>query len=558
MQKLGIERNEPCTLPQRSIEQFKRLCKAINIHDLVEDEADYLAGYDERQRLVDYVVEQTESDAFPLRGRALEIGSCWDGSKLDRIDEIDLLFVLEKNQIERLQDGTMRWENKEYTIREFRRFFDDCLDEVLCSKAPDDFDHGGYASPQYSGVRMNGPASTILLTKSTFTTSVDITPCFPVECPEVEAWIKRLVLKCDNRPLPTNLKPHLVACAVEEKWQISTAHIEAQLLHEVWGSVLQQAQIRNKVLLHKVDAFASNIYDKEKVKGTDEVNNANMDRNENTENAENTEENTEEQRENTDENSRKWNTICDTSQFCLVCSVLNRATMTTKQRLLLNKRLRCEHSSLPEPTNHGELYKPPLLTNNAASKHILLHYATHDDDFRKSKHSGERMFWLMQDGIREFSAASPDTHVTHSACAKTEVVLSARANTGVAHSASEKTDMGQSASAKTDVAQPARANTAVAQSASANTYMAQSARANTDVIQTARKPPDISKFSCRRTSLDDYQQMVINHRKLYSIMLEHTFTKVGIPWTLQYHLFPFHAFRMAPILPAICVSVTAM
>ncbi len=414
------------------MEKFQQICLNLNIHDLSKDKANYTDNYDDRRSLVKHVKQIVNlTGSFCLRGSILEIGSCWDGSKLGSIDEIDLLFVLDESQndIKILDNHRVVWQGEEYSVREFCCIFFNKLDEVLCNDLPAGFEHGGYASPEYSGVRMNGPAATVLLKKCN-TTSLDITLCFPAECDEVESWIKSLVPKCDNFPLPTDLTPHLVAYAVGETWEISTAHIEAQLFHELRGSIIQEAQIRNKVLLRMVDEFASQIYDnanKEKVKQDVD--------------------------ENPETNNKKNNTKHGLDSFWHSCRISGQ--MSKEQ---YNRYMRYNHGCLPEPTKYGELHKPHLSTNNAASKHILFRHASHSDDFRSSKFNSERMFCLMKCGIEGFSTANSDTHVEH----------------------------------------------------------------------IAQKPPAISKFSCRRTApLEDYHQMVINHRALYAIVLKYAFTKVS-------------------------------
>ncbi len=443
--------------------------------------ASHIETQDEKYKLVNHISARTRSCPYPLQGGILEIGSCKDGTKLDPIDEIDLLFELKENQIEILANGKLRWGNREYTIREFRRHFDNFLDEVLCTNVPAGFDHGGYASPQYSGLRINGTATTLPVTNCKHTTALNITPCFPVDCANAICgeWVKSLRSKCSSRQLPTNLKPHLVPNVVEEKLEISTAHIEAELLYAVQGCIIHKAYIWIKALLDMVDNFASKIYDDQKNKGKKEVNNVSM-----TENMQNGEED----RENTDQNTEEMerninkNSCCNNSVSCPICSDHNglNEDMSEVQRLLLNKRLKYEHNILPNPAYHGELSKLHLSTNNTVSKHILLRHATQDDfrELQRMERDVQRLFQLMKLGIKEFSAASTDTHVAHCATIDTDVANSPTTGIDMAHS--------------------------------------------------SLRPPDIPKFSCRRTLLGDCSQMVINHRELYTIMLEHMFTEVGI------------------------------
>ncbi len=403
-------------IPDEEIEKFKILCKD---GDVFKPKARYQESDSQRGTLVDCITKLTESSYFPVRYRVIEIGSAKDGSKVGDMDEIDLLLELDENEIKKLeQSDKLLCKDKEYTIREFRRKFDNCLNKALSCIVPVEPQHGGDDFPHfYSGVRMNGPATTVQVKfkNCKYTTSLNITPCFSLKSIEenLQPWVSELRSMCGNRTLTPNWKPHVVA--EKESFKVSTAYIEAELLYAIQGYLIHEAYIYSKRLLAMVDDFASRVYD--------------------------------------DKENKKKNSMCNNNKHCLICS--NPKPMSKVRGLVLDKRLRYEHNQLSEPNNHGELSKPHLSTNTTASKHLLLHHAS-NDDFQKLTDDG-RIFELMKKNIKAFS--DDVVHVSHSATGVSDLIF---------------------------------------------------------------------KFSCRRTSLAQYQQMVANHRELYSIVLQHFFSDVGI------------------------------
>ncbi len=507
MQKItSANQDVNCKLSTEDAVVFEQVCKHISIPDLWEDNTDYQNGerggvhikrklrYKDCQHKIDILLKHIEkrivSSHFPLRGCILPIGSYKDGSKLEPMDEVDLLFVLEKGQIEILQDGRLRWGNVECTIQEFCCYFTNCLDEFLSSDIPAECHHGGYASPKYSGVRVNGPATTLLvkLKDCNYTTSLNITPCFSKSMDSnVKSWVHGLRLKVSNRAVLTDPKVHSVTNAVENKLEISTDYIEADLLSTVQQSIIHEAYVRNKALSYIVDTMASGFYETEENKGKSEgseVNNGNIKESRLQNNKEDTYNiETESQDGNTGENIEehdKKNTMCNNDMPRLVDAISNPNNISKVQRLSVNKRLRYEHKQIPKQAakKDGDLSRPYLSTNNTVSKHNLLRNPDPCDfeNIKATDHGITRMFELMKDTIKTFSVAG-DAHVAHPASTQSNVI----------------------------------------------------------------------KFLCRGKLVDDYHQMKCNHHKLYQIMLEHTFSKVGIKLILPYHFVLLSAFCVQPI-----------
>ncbi len=479
-----ISKNDvPSTNEETYVKQVQKYCENSSIYDLLKgkrgypnEERDNVLSTDKAKdsqhkihTLVKYIKDTLESPHFPLPGRVVEIGSWKDGSIQkpmdvpDLMEEIDLLFVL----TEKLEDIK--------GVRHFCYSFSNCLDEVFSSDVPagSQFSHGGYASQykKYSGVRFNGAATTVLLKFHgyDYTTFLNITPCFPEDMDEnVRSWVNKLWSYSGDRTVLHNPMTHLVANAVADVLDTSTASIEADLLCTLQQSVIHEAYLRGKALLHMADYFASKIYDEEENKGKregSEVNNGNM--KENT--LQNREEDidsieTEDTERNMEENMEEHNKsseICNSDISCLVKAMSKDKKISDIERRILNRRLMYEHDMLPraEAKKHGELSKPHISANCTAFKYSLLHNSSKDafQSIEASKDGGKRVFDLLEDCIRDFSAADTQ-HVEHPADEQTKVL----------------------------------------------------------------------KFLCRRSSLPGNPQRKAIHQRVYEVFKKYTFSKVGI------------------------------
>ncbi len=113
--------------------------------------------------------EHADYDGIKLSGQLKNIGSCQDGSKVGKMNEADSLYVVDENiTVESTTiDGAYRilgeqkHQNFEIKPRCMREQFATGYEEVISKvPLPDCLRHGGYKSPDYSGLRYNGPAAT--------------------------------------------------------------------------------------------------------------------------------------------------------------------------------------------------------------------------------------------------------------------------------------------------------------------------------------------------------------------------------------------------------------
>ncbi len=365
---------------------FKEFVQGISVPDLEKEAADFRNGHGTLKSLLDHAIKVTkESKLFPFKGCIKEIGSCWDCSKIGQVDEFDLLFVLQKDEITVSNinnNSAVTWCNNNYTVREFIGFFANCLDEVLRDHSPPvGLQHGGCASPLYSGVRICGPAVTLLYKTDDMEhdqmprlLSLDITLALPISCfksgralyTASQAWINSMSDKI-ARSISYTLEPHFVPSLTENTWRPTTAHIEADLLHILdSGSPLKKTHLLLKALMQMIEMFASH---NQVFHGPGSSNDV-------------------QHRELTD---------------ALICC-LKRLDSSVPEQKLINGCMRYAHSFLPGKTKkrYNEITKPDIAVNKAAAKHSLLARVGADDLSHKDmKH--KRVFRLMKEVVEEIT-----------------------------------------------------------------------------------------------------------------------------------------------------------
>ena len=266
---------------------------------------------------------------------------------------------------------------REYNAQQLNEMFADALVDVFDSHPPSDLEYNGYAAPQFSGVRVSGPAWTVLFRtgkdfgpmKKGNMISVDITLALPFSCvkefvqtndelAEISSWVDRIVEANKTKPLELPNEPHLIFCSVKGHWKPTTAHSEANVLHELERHAsAKRAYILLKCIYRKLDTFIwkRNIFEFEITKND------------------------------------------------LHASLLNSLL---EKKTNLDKCMQYGHVLLtPEERNrHNELPKKPISVNTAATKHLLFQKAE-PDDYRYILHelNGERTLDLMEYVISEYS-----------------------------------------------------------------------------------------------------------------------------------------------------------
>ncbi len=209
-----------------------------------------------------------------LRGQTKNIGSCHDGSKIGKMNEVDSLYVLDERNI--VVEGNAKegfriiWKDdlasSEILPRHIRNQFASTYTDVISMlPLPDCLKHAGYRSPGYSGVRYNGPATTSqFLADDGRLLTWDMTPTVCLSrkhpsCRDVRKIIQP-ILERGSEKMFGETTIHLFPNANEGLWKLSTAQLEADLLREIIPSVapLKTALSRSKALAGRLKKWNSN------------------------------------------------------------------------------------------------------------------------------------------------------------------------------------------------------------------------------------------------------------------------------------------------------------
>ncbi len=251
--------------PGYSTEDFSQWVRKVDIFTLGEGAADFaLKKHEEivkefgeyRRILAARLSKIFTCHGVSLPGQLKDIGSCWDGSKVGAVNEMDSLYVIYGDQfvIQEhtrggyqvfLKIGSSLLEIKPRAIRDhFTQKYSKLVSEL---KLPDCLKHGGYKSSKinhdghekkkdgYSDVRYNGPAATSqFLAKDKSLLTWDMTPAIvlPLDAQTQDALRQSMqAIIADN---PDKMFPpsdiHLIPDVVENVWRRSTAQMEADIL----------------------------------------------------------------------------------------------------------------------------------------------------------------------------------------------------------------------------------------------------------------------------------------------------------------------------------------
>ncbi len=268
------------TLPEEKLRLFRQYAQGLSVFHLEEEMTVFADGHKVRQGIIDFIRQRTEQNSrFPLVGHIIKIGSSWDGTKVGHLDEVDTLYVLNKDQVTIIPDEEnafnfrVRWNENVYSPCQLNEQFEKALDSALCTKAPEGMEYNGYKTPRYSGTRVNGPAVTVLFRTAKEVgrmergsmVSLDITLAIPFShlpsqhqhtVTDVESWYRQYII-FTNTSQPIDVKePHVIPCRIKGAWKPTTAHIEAEALHELQQECsVKRAHVLLKCLMRKVDKF---------------------------------------------------------------------------------------------------------------------------------------------------------------------------------------------------------------------------------------------------------------------------------------------------------------
>ncbi len=262
----GVRGAEPGP-PGYSTEDFSRWARKVDIFTLGEGSADFALKHHEeivrefgeyRRNLAERLSHEFQCDDVFLPGQLRDIGSCWDGSKVGAVNEMDSLYAMHGDKFIREEHINKRglyhvYLRTDCTLHEIRprdireQFADKYSQLVSEMKLPDCLEHGGNKSSRhdqsttpdsvggYRGIRYNGPAATSqFLARDKSLLTWDITPVIVLpldgEIQDVLRQSMRAVI-ADN---PDKMFPpgdvHLIPDVSENLWRPSTAQLEADVL----------------------------------------------------------------------------------------------------------------------------------------------------------------------------------------------------------------------------------------------------------------------------------------------------------------------------------------
>ncbi len=254
--------------PGYSTEDFSHWARKVDIFKLGERAADFsLKKHEEivkefgeyRRNLTKSLSKLFICDGVSLPGQLRDIGSCWDGSKVGNVNEMDSLYVIQSDSLvireHQYKRGVYRvllnadsalHEIMPRTIRDqFTQKYSQLVSDLELSNC---LEHGGYKASmnnsenpktKYSDVRYNGPAATSqFLAKDKTLLTWDMTPAIvlPLDVQTQNAIRQSMqAIIADN---PDKMFPpsdvHLIPDVVDNVWRGSTAQMEADILRVLW------------------------------------------------------------------------------------------------------------------------------------------------------------------------------------------------------------------------------------------------------------------------------------------------------------------------------------
>ncbi len=279
IEAIKVTEVEECDTGQVSLiypkDAFLTWARKIDIYDLEKYKADFSVDKETEDEFGEYrrEVEDELRKSFQfggvnIKGTLQNIGSCHDGSKVEKMDEVDSFYVLEGDNIvvePAAGRGVYRvfWQNGstkfEIKARSMRDHFAEICDKIVSElPLPTCLRHAGYNSPQHSGLRYNGPAATAqFLTNGDSLLTLDMTPtfCLPRKR-SIYHDVKQLlnpIRDVISDKMLDKTYIHLIPDGVENLWRLSTAHLEANILRILpTVAPMKQALSYCKILLSKL------------------------------------------------------------------------------------------------------------------------------------------------------------------------------------------------------------------------------------------------------------------------------------------------------------------
>ncbi len=275
--KISTLTEQESSTKQYSQKGFEEWVKSVDIYNLDDQAINFPAagtlvpGFRKFRENVGRLLSQKfKYKAVDLPGELKDIGSCVDGSKVGKMNEVDNLYVMDDRHFiikpteeagiykVAIQVGTN--DVCEVKPRQLREQLADHYDQLVSQmKLPDCLNHGGYNSLKwpgersaYSGLRYNGPASTSqFLTDGKSLLTWDVTPCIEFADSKIETEVRNTIrpieIQNPKKQFPS-ISVHLIPYPLEDLWVVSTAHFEAKLL----SYLSDEAPVKKALMLCKI------------------------------------------------------------------------------------------------------------------------------------------------------------------------------------------------------------------------------------------------------------------------------------------------------------------
>ncbi len=283
--------------PGYSREDFSRWARKVDIFTLGEEAADFARKEHEdivkefgiyRRNLTERLSKLFTFDGVSLPGQLRDIGSCWDGSKVGAVNEMDSLYVIQSDSLVLREHEDKRgvyrvFLNVDSTIQEVKprtirdQFTQKYSQLVSDLKLPNCLEHGGYKAStsnqascvnpktMYSDVRYNGPAATSqFLAKDKSLLTWDMTPAvvLPLSVETEDALresMQAIIADNADKMFPPS-DVHLIPDVVENVWRRSTAQMEADILRVLWkDGPMKKSLSFCKVLASRLKRWADKV-----------------------------------------------------------------------------------------------------------------------------------------------------------------------------------------------------------------------------------------------------------------------------------------------------------
>ncbi len=308
-------------------------------------------------------------------GSLCEIGSFYDGSKTGRVNEMDCLYVVSEADVMVHQVGSSKGgfsvyvKGTEITPREINDKLIAAMVEILSEMAlPDGWTHGGYASPDFSGPRCNGPSVTAMFcNKDEKHISLDVSIAFPLtsqlqqradfpshlseNCQFLAESISNIQRELTRTQISADL--HLIGNVVDDTWQPTTALAEAEILRVLsLDCPVKHALEICKVISSKLQGW----YEEHNIRTTISA---------------------KEDESEVPAKRLRLSAQCESRESILSdlrCYLESITSYNVESRQGLNTVMAYQHIYLSSPDRHQftEVLKSDASVNNAATKHIIL------------------------------------------------------------------------------------------------------------------------------------------------------------------------------------------